>query len=55
MCPNTEFFWSLFSSNTGKYGPEKTLYLDNFHAVMHITRNSNNLKGINVKHNFFKN
>ena len=23
----------LFSSNTGKYGPEKTPYLDNFHAV----------------------
>ena len=22
------------SPNTGKYGPEKTLYLDTFHAVM---------------------
>ena len=23
----------MFSSNTGKYGPEKTPYLDTFHAV----------------------
>ena len=27
------FFWSLFSPNTGKNGPEKTPYLDTFHAV----------------------
>ena len=34
------FFWSVFScirteysSNTGKYGPEKPPYLDTFHAV----------------------
>ena len=26
------FFWSVFSPNTGKYGPEKTSYLDTFHA-----------------------
>ena len=35
------FFWSVFSHirteygeilNAGKYGPEKTLYLDTFHA-----------------------
>ena len=41
-CPNTEFFLvrifphfshSVFSPNVGKYGPEKTPYLDNFHAV----------------------
>ena len=46
-CPNTEFFlvrtfqhsdWirnylSVFSPNAGKYGPEKTPYLDTFHAV----------------------
>ena len=40
-CPNTEFFlvrifphsgW-IFSPNAGKYGPEKTPYLDTFHAV----------------------
>ena len=28
------FFWSLLSPNTGKYGPEKTPYLDAFPAVM---------------------
>ena len=30
------FFWSVFSPfglNTGKYGPEKTAYLDTFHAL----------------------
>ena len=46
-CPNTEFFWSIFSCsrteygdlriliipNKGKYGPEKATYLDTFHAV----------------------
>ena len=26
-------YFSVFSPNTGKYGPEKTLYLDTFHAV----------------------
>ena len=28
---NTEI--SVFSADTGKYGREKTLYLENFHAV----------------------
>ena len=36
-CPNTEFFsgpyLSVFSPNVGKYGPEKTPYLDTFQAV----------------------
>ena len=44
-CPNPEFLYSVFSCtrteygdlrsnpNTGKYGPEKTPYLDTFHAV----------------------
>ena len=32
-CPNTEFFWSVLSLNTRKYGPEKTPYLDAFLAV----------------------
>ena len=27
------YFWSVFSPNTGKYGPEITPYLDAFHAV----------------------
>ena len=45
-CPNTEFFLvriflysdgiRRFSPNTGKYGLEKTPYLDTFHAVYHI-------------------
>ena len=28
------FFWSVFSPNTGKYGPGKTPYLDTFHALI---------------------
>ena len=42
-CPDTEFFWSIFFcirtefgdllQNKGKYGPEKTPYLDTFHTV----------------------
>ena len=33
-CPNTKFFLvRIFSQNTGKYGPEKTSYLDTFHTV----------------------
>ena len=28
------YFWSVFSPNTGKYGPEITPYLDNFHAIV---------------------
>ena len=36
-CSNTKFFsgpyFPVFSPNTGKYGPEKTPYLDAFHAV----------------------
>ena len=40
-CPNTEFFLvrifphsdSVFSPNVGKYRPEKTPYLDTFHAL----------------------
>ena len=35
-CQNMEFFWSvfsIFSPNAGKYGPEKTPYLETFHAV----------------------
>ena len=36
-CSDTEFFWSVFNPSTGKYGPEKTPYLDNFHAVQRLT------------------
>ena len=27
------FFWSVFSPNAGKYGPEKSPYLDTLHSV----------------------
>ena len=30
---NTEYL-SVFSVNAGKYGPEKTPYLDTFHVVL---------------------
>ena len=30
-------FWSVSSPSMGKYGPEKTLYLDTFHAVTALT------------------
>ena len=32
-------YCSVFSPNTGKYGPEKTPYLDPFHAVMIVVKN----------------
>ena len=32
-CPYSEFFWSVFSPNVGKYGPEKTPNTKTFHAV----------------------
>ena len=32
--------FSVFSSTTGKYGPEKTSYLDTFHAVDHLYENN---------------
>ena len=39
-CPNADFFsgpyFPVFSPNTGKYGPEKTPYLDTFHSVEHL-------------------
>ena len=33
--PNTEIYGviSVFGPNTGKYGPEKSLYLDTFQVV----------------------
>ena len=31
-------YFPLFGLNTGKYGPEKTPYLDNFHAVWHLIK-----------------
>ena len=32
-CPNTDWIWSVFSPNAGKYGPEISPFLDTFHAV----------------------
>ena len=32
-CPNTEFFLVCIFLHPGKYGPEKTPYLDTFHKV----------------------
>ena len=29
-------YFPVFSPNTGKYGPEKTPYLDTFHAVLTV-------------------
>ena len=29
-------YFSVFSQNTGKYGPEITMYLDTFHVVSNI-------------------
>ena len=37
MCPMCEMctkYLFVFSPNAGKYGPEKTPYLDTFHAVV---------------------
>ena len=31
-------YFPVFGLNTGKYGPEKTTYLDAFHAVSDITK-----------------
>ena len=33
------YFWSVFSPNTGKYGPEITPYLDAFHSVNALNGN----------------
>ena len=33
-------YFPVFGLHTGKYGPEKTPYLDTFHAVFHLKWNS---------------
>ena len=30
------YFWSVFSLNVGKYGPETTPYVDTFHVVLDL-------------------
>ena len=41
MSKNGVFFsphFTVFSPNTGKYGPEKTLYLDTFHTSKFVIK-----------------
>ena len=38
-------YFPVFSPNTGKYGPEITLYLDTFHAVL---LEADSIKNINL-------
>ena len=63
-CPNTKFllefftYLSVFSPNAGKYGPEKTPYLDTFHTVstynnIFVTIMIIYLQQWNIIHNFF--
>ena len=33
-------FWSVFSPNAGKYGPEKTLYLETFYFTLLLSLSS---------------
>ena len=46
-CPNTEQI-SVFSPNTGKYGPEKTPFWDTFHAVYLVSFSVNIILFIQV-------
>ena len=41
-------YFSVFSPNTGKYGPEITPYLDTFHALLY------NIKQVKIKTQGFK-
>ena len=59
---NTEIYFSVFSPNTGKYGPEKTPYLDTSYAVKHginntskANSNSNNDKNLNTNKDHISN
>ena len=52
-CPKTEFFsgpyFPVSSPNTEKHGPEKTSYLDTFHAVIKIIKDKSfPIEAINV-------
>ena len=40
-------YFPIFSPNTGKYGQEKTSYLDTFHAVI-VTLNAMYLAGYSI-------
>ena len=43
------FFWSVFSPNAGKCRPEKTPYLDTFHAVVLLAYYGNFQNLLNYK------
>ena len=49
------FFWSVLSSSTGKYGPEKTSYLHTFHTGQNLQKwivcyFSENMISINLRY-----
>ena len=50
----TEYGEIEFSPNVGKYGPEKTPYLDTFHAVIGTSNTSSAIRRYSVKQIFFK-
>ena len=44
-------YFPVFSPNTGKYGPEKTAYLDTFHAVflvVNVNKSSENCGSVYI-------
>ena len=43
-------YFPLFGLNTGKYGPEKTPYLDTFHAVYGVKKRKIGLKWVKCFH-----
>ena len=42
-------YFPIFSPNTGKYGPEKTPYLDIFHALLFLVLKRMKKHGIKIK------
>ena len=47
-------YFSVFSPNTGKYGPETTPYLDTFYAVVNSKRLSQRDVLLGLKKTFFR-
>ena len=45
---------TAFSPNAGKYGPEKTPYLDTFHAVMNCMSNRDNAHDVDIFPDVYK-
>ena len=46
------FFWSVFSPNTGKYGPEKTPHLDTLHTVKSILLGSKDIYFFSINNDY---